>query len=79
MQQNGTLLGLEEVRIRARRHLPSKLTIERDSKESESYELFTLSLRQNAPITVSLRVNQVEATVEVDMGASASIMSETTY
>ena len=38
-----------------------------------------MSQRRNAPITVSLRVNQVETTMEVDTGASVSIMSETTY
>ena len=45
-------------------------TTEEKGEVSESYELFTLSQRQNAPITVSLRVNQVEMTMEVDTGVS---------
>ena len=53
--------------------------IEEEGKESESYELLTLSQRRNAPITVSLRVNQVEMAMEVDTGASVSIVSEATY
>ena len=53
--------------------------IEGEGQESESYELFTLSQRQNAPITVSLRVNQVKTAMEVDTGASVSSVSKATY
>ena len=53
--------------------------IEGEGEESESHELFISSQRRNAPITVSLRVNQVETTMEVDTGASVSIVSKATY
>ena len=54
----------------ARRHLPSKLTRSKRKVKSQ---------RRNVPITVSLRWNQVETTIEADTGASVSIVSEATY
>ena len=53
-----------------RRHLASELTRSKRKVKSR---------RWNVPITVSLRVNQVETTIEVDTRASVSIVSEATY
>ena len=47
--------------------------------DDTAYTLFSTSGGSSQPMTATLNVNGVELQMEVDMGASASIISQTTY
>ena len=48
-------------------------------EEPETYGMYALRSRANHPIEVTVTLNGVETTMEVDTGASRSIISEATY
>ena len=51
----------------------------KEAAESEEYSLFTVVGKNNKPITAVVTVNDMELTLEVDTGASRSLISEYTY
>ena len=50
-----------------------------DKQDETSYALFKLSAPREAPIHVTVMLNQAEVDMEVDTGASISVMSESTF
>ena len=52
-----------------------------DAQEPEAaeYTLFTVSSQKNAPLMVNLTVNGQSLQMELDMGASVSLISEQQY
>ena len=55
-----------------------QLTAE-DKQDETSYALFQLSAPREAPIQVTVMLDQAEVSMEVDTGASISVMSESTF
>jgi len=49
------------------------------SVDAEEYSLYYSTSNKLRPLEVSLRVNQVDMTMEVDTGATLSVISEQTY
>ena len=55
-----------------------QLTAE-DKQDETSYALFQMSALREAPIQVTVMLDQAEVVMEVDTGASISVMSESTF
>ena len=55
-----------------------QLTAE-DKQDEMSYALFQMSAPRAAPILVTVMLNQAEVVMEVDTGASISVISESTF
>lgn len=47
--------------------------------ENEDYDLFMLQTRKGGPLTVEVNINKIPTVMEVDTGASLSIMTETEF
>ena len=56
-----------------------QLSVEDSQGEEESYALFKLSSPRAEPIHVTMTMDEAEVTMEVDTGASISVMSEHTF
>ena len=50
-----------------------------NDREDTTYELFTMPSARMSPIVVEVAINNVEVPMEIDTGASASVMSKSTY
>ena len=55
-----------------------QLTAE-DKQDKTSYALFQMSVPREVPILVTVMLDQAEVVMEVDTGASISVMSESTF
>ena len=65
-----------------RRHMHYKQPahyVETDEDEESAYTLFTVQGRTGDPIMVDVTVNSVPVTMELDTGASVSVLSNSTY
>ena len=54
------------------------MEVDSDSSD-QSYNLFSIGSQAGTPIKVNLTVNQKALTMELDTGASYSLISEQTY
>ena len=50
-----------------------------DSTAEHEYPLFTLSTSHTPPITISVKINDKQVLMELDMGAAVSLVSEDTH
>ena len=50
-----------------------------NGEEEDTYSLFKVTTPSSEPITLQLAINNVQVMMEVDTGASVSIISEGTY
>ena len=53
--------------------------LDSDSSDDQSYNLFSIESQAGTPIQVNLTMNQKPLTMELDTGASYSLISEQTY
>lgn len=77
-QPHSTQQGQGKHSKRSSKHT-HQLTAEDSKTGGGSYFLFTLSAPRAAPITMPVTMNGAEVLMEVDTGASFSIMSKTTF
>ena len=50
-----------------------------DTTTVHDYPYFTLSTSQATPITISVKINDKQMLIELDMGAAVSLVSEDTH
>ena len=75
VRRKATLLGYERSQIRTHKFLTSTT----DQAETEEYSLYHTHGQGNTPpILVNLRINGKDIFMELDMGATLSLVSEKT-